>query len=136
GWAFMVAQYPSSEEPQSLGSPSCWKVLGGCCRLSVQQLDPIEEHIRESTTSQPTSPRMARTSQDTVHWMTCLALTRLRRGSDQHPSKVIQCSRSSPKSLAYSSVKLRCALPLFQVSILPSCFHSFHTSSICQRTRM
>src|SRR5205807_3899187 len=132
----MVGQYPSSSEPQNLGSPSCWKVLGGCCRLSVQQLDPIEEHIRESTTSQSTSPRMARTSQDTVHWITCRALTRLRRGSDQQPSRVTQCSRSNPKSLAYSSVKIRCGLALLHVSILPSCFHSLQSSSICQRKRM
>src|SRR5256714_1341331 len=111
-------------------------LLGGWCRLSVQQLDPIEEHMKASTTSQPNSPPMARTSQDTVHWMTCLALSRLRRGSDQHPSKVIQCSSSRPKSLAYSSVKIRCGLALLHVSILPSCFHSFQSSSICQRKRI
>src|SRR5437879_2350033 len=94
GLTLAVNQYASSYEPRSFGSPSCWKVLGGCCRLSVQQLDPIEEHIRESTTSQPTSPLIARTSQDTVHWITCRALTRLRRGSDQQPSRVTQCSSS------------------------------------------
>src|SRR5436305_8092498 len=92
--------------------------------------------MKASTTSQAISPLIARTSQDTVHWITCRALSRLRRGSDQHPSKVIQCSRSRPKSLAYSSVKIRCGLALLHVSILPSCFHSFHNSSICQRKRM
>src|SRR2546421_661584 len=51
--------------------------------------------------------RIAQTSQDTVHWMTCLALKRLRRGSAQQPSKVTQCSSNKPKSLAYSSVKMR-----------------------------
>src|SRR5437016_11416585 len=111
-------------------------LLGGWCRLSVQQLDPIEEHMKASTTSQAISPLIARTSQDTVHWITCRALSRLRRGSDQHPSKVIQCSRSRPKSLAYSSVRIRCGLALLHVSILPSCFHSFQSSSICQRKRI
>src|SRR5437016_4009086 len=111
-------------------------LLGGWCRLSVQQLDPIEEHMKASTTSQAISPLIARTSQDTVHWITCRALSRLRRGSDQHPSKVIQCSRSRPKSLAYSSVRIRCGLALLHVSILPSCFQSFQSSSICQRKRI
>src|SRR5439155_17954645 len=81
-------------------------------------------------------PRSARTNQDTVHWITCRALNRLRPGSAQQPSKVTQCSRSKPKSLAYSSVKMRWGLLLLHVSILPSCFHSFHNSSICQRKRM
>src|SRR5207302_2797090 len=115
---------------------SCWKVLGGCRRRSVQQLEPIEEPIKASTTSQATSPRIASTSQDTVHWITCRALKRLRRGSAQQPSKVTQCSRSKPKSLAYSSVKIRWGLLLLHVSILPSCFQSFQNSSICQRKRM
>src|SRR2546421_180476 len=79
---------------------------------------------------------MARTSQDTVHCSTCLALTRLRRGSDQQPCKVTQCSSSKPKSLAYNSVKMRCGLALLHVSIFPSCFHSFQSSSICQRKRI
>jgi hypothetical protein len=35
---------------------------------------PIEEHIKASTASQATSHRIARTSQDTVHCSTCLAL--------------------------------------------------------------
>src|SRR5438552_15255893 len=111
-------------------------VLGGCCRLSVQQLDPIEEHMKVSTTSQEPAPRIARTSQDTVHCSTCLALNRLRRGSAQQPSKVTQCSSSRPKSLAYSSVKMRCGLLLLHVSILPSCFHSFQSSSIGPRKRI
>ena len=92
--------------------------------------------MKASTTSQAISPLIARTSQDTVHWITCRALSRLRRGSDQHPSKVIQCSRSRPKSLAYSSVRIRCGLALLHVSILPSCFQSFQSSSICQRKRI
>src|SRR5205085_5173342 len=98
--------------------------------------DATEEQISESPTAQRIAHRMARPGEDTVHWMTCLALTRLRRESDQHPSKVIQCSSSRPKSLAYSSVKIRCGLALLHVSILPSCFHSFQSSSICQRKRI
>ena len=92
--------------------------------------------MKVSTTSQATAPRIARTSQDTVHCSTCLALNRLRRGSAQQPSKVTQCSSSRPKSLAYSSVKIRCGLLLLHVSILPSCFQSFQNSSICQRKRI
>src|SRR5205085_3582155 len=57
-------------------------------------------------------------------------------GSSQQQSKMSQCCTSTPKSLAYSSQRICTGLPVRHSSSKPKLFHSFHSSSICQRARI
>ena len=56
--------------------------------------------VRSTTVGTATTPVKARAKHGVIHCTTCLALSRLRLGACQQPSRTCQCVKMSPSSLA------------------------------------